>query len=170
MIFKILEKTFLIFSNILLSLPFTLLGFSKFNPSELKADWQPPGFVFGIVWPILYLLFSVINIRTLTLSKFTDSLKSLLIKQSLNEALLQTLWLAITSNYGTERKFIQYIFGGFVMIYLVAYCYLKRRPTLKLTDSTSFYLYQPYTIWISFALILNIQLIYKYYKSNKPLF
>ena len=44
------------FSIIILSLPFTYFSLTKYDQDEIKADWQPPGFVFGIVWPILYLL------------------------------------------------------------------------------------------------------------------
>ena len=170
MTFKILERIFLIFSNILLSLPFTIFGLSKFNQSEIKAYWQPPGYVFGVVWPILYCLFSVINVRTMISTNLSEGIKELIINQSLKEALLQTLWLAITSNYGTNRKFIQYILGGFVMIYLVYYCYLVRKPMLARTDPTSFYLYLPYTLWIVFASILNMQIVYKFYKLDSILF
>ena len=76
MIFDILKKIFLIFPNILLSLPITLSGFSKFDPSDIKADWQPPGYVFGIVWPILYLLFGIINIRTMNSTGLSDGIKT----------------------------------------------------------------------------------------------
>ena len=103
-------------------------------------------------------------------SNLSDGIKSLILGHSLKEALLQTLWLAITSNYGTDRKFIQYILGGFVMTYLVYYSYLVRKPLLAKVDPTSFYLYLPYTLWIVFALILNIQIIYKYFKLDKQLF
>ena len=51
------------FSGFLLSLPFTISGLSKFEINEAKADWQPPGFVFGIVWPILYYLLGVLNLK-----------------------------------------------------------------------------------------------------------
>ena len=94
----------------------------------------------------------------------------LIINQSLKEALLQTLWLVITSNYGIGKTFIQYILGSFVMLYLVYYCYLVRKPMLARTDPASFYLYLPYSFWIVFACILNFQLVYKYYKLGKPLF
>ena len=90
-------KIFLIsFSNIILSLPFTLFGLSKYDPFEIKADWQPPGYVFGIVWPILYILFGIINLRAINLS-FENIGKHIIAKDivstSLVESLLQTLWL-----------------------------------------------------------------------------
>ena len=43
-------------SPFLVSLPFTINGASKFEVSEEQALYQPPGYVFGIVWPTLYIL------------------------------------------------------------------------------------------------------------------
>ncbi len=170
MIFKILESLFLIFSNILLSLPFTIFGLSKFDPLEIKADWQPPGYVFGIVWPILYLLFSIINIRIMISKNISTELKNQIISDSLLEAILQALWVFVTIKFGESRKFIQYVIGLFVMLYLVYHCYFIRKPIFKLVDITSYYLYVPYSIWIVFALILNLQIILKYYNLGQPLF
>ena len=49
-------------SPFLVSVPFTVGGLSKFDGNEEQALWQPPGYVFGIVWPTLYvLLFMMIN-------------------------------------------------------------------------------------------------------------
>ena len=41
------------FSHFLLSLPFSLFGLTNLGKDKFKADFQPPGYVFGIVWPIL---------------------------------------------------------------------------------------------------------------------
>ena len=75
MLLKILEKFFLIFSNLLLSIPFTYLNLTKFDPSEIKANWQPPGYVFGIVWPILYFIFAIINFKTMISKTLSEKLQ-----------------------------------------------------------------------------------------------
>ena len=65
------------FSNVILSLPFTFFGLSKYQPNEIKADWQPPGYVFGIVWPILYLLFGIINLNIINNKNMNHVIKEL---------------------------------------------------------------------------------------------
>ena len=155
------------FSNYLFSIPIVYFGLTSFSKDELKADWQPPGYVFGIVWPILYILFGIINIKTFTNKTISDNVKNMLIKQSLREAIGQTLWLLVTSNFGKGRTFIQYFIGLFILGFLVNYAFTKRRPNLALYDSTSFYLYIPYTLWIMFAFILNLQIVLKFIMKGK---
>ena len=156
------QKIIISFSNLILSLPFTILGLAKFETNEVKADWQPPGYVFGIVWPILYLLFGIINFRTL--SKKKSITNSNIINQAVTESILQTLWLFVTANYGGGRNLYQNSLGLIVMIYLVYYCYFVRIPTLKSKDTLSLIMYIPYSLWIFFALILNLQIVINYLK------
>ena len=42
-------------SPFLVSTPFTLFDLNRFEETEEKALWQPPGYVFGIVWSYLYI-------------------------------------------------------------------------------------------------------------------
>ena len=150
------------FSNIFLSLPFTIFGLSKYDQSEIKADWQPPGYVFGIVWPILYVLFGIINLKAISSSNQNLSMYNIakeIVSASLVESLIQTLWLAVTSNYTGTRTFGQHFFGMIILGYLVYYCYNVRKPMLEKYDTISSYLYFPYTLWIVFAFILNLQIV-----------
>lgn len=158
---NLILKFLISFLNIILSIPFTLFGLSRFNTDEVKADWQPPGYVFGIVWPILYSIFGYINLRTFNSSNLSESNKHKIIGHSITEALLQTLWLLVSANFGSGRSLLQNLLGLIVMIILVLYCYLFRLPTLYKKDKTSFFLYLPYTAWITFALILNYQIVKK---------
>ena len=83
------------FSHFLFSLPFTLSGLSNLGKDKYKADWQPPGYVFGIVWPILYLLFGVINLKTYFLSQISNDVKTKMLNESFSESLYQTIWLLL---------------------------------------------------------------------------
>lgn len=161
MTLNLILKFLISFSNIILSLPFTLFGLSRFNTDEVKADWQPPGYVFGIVWPILYSIFGYINLRTFDSPNLSETSRNKIIEHSITEASLQTLWLLVSANFGSGRSFLQNFLGLNVMIILVLYCYLIRLPTLYKKDKTSFFLYLPYTAWITFALILNYQIVKK---------
>ena len=167
--FYYLKILIISFSNIILSLPFTIFGLSKYDPSEIKADWQPPGYVFGIVWPILYILFGIINLKAINSSKKSVEMYNIakeIVTASLFEALIQTLWLAVTSNYTGNRTFEQHFLGMIILGYLVYYCYSIRKPMLEKYDKISSYLYFPYTIWIVFAFILNLQIVKNYIKKN----
>ncbi len=152
---------FVAFINIFLSLPFTYLGLTKYDMKETKAYWQPPGYVFGIVWPILYTIFGVINLRFIYGKNIDSILRFMIIDQSIKEALIQTLWLTITSNFGNGRTLIQHSLGLIILAYLVYYSHMVRLPTFKKYDKISYYLYIPYSLWIIFAFILNSQIVYK---------
>lgn len=165
MVSSIIEKSIYSFSNFILSLPFVMFGLAGYNKNEVKADWQPPGYVFGIVWPMLYLLFGIMNLRIFELEKVDYNLRLSLINNSLHESLLQTLWLLVTSNFGGGRSFIQHFLGLIVMGFLVYFCLIVRIPRLFKNDKVSFLMYLPYTIWISFAFILNLQIVLKYLKK-----
>ena len=157
---KLFLNIFVSFINIFLSLPFTYLGLTKYDMKETKAYWQPPGYVFGIVWPVLYTIFGIINLRFIY-GENNNSIKNIVIDQSIKEALLQTLWLTVTSNFGNGRTLIQHSFGLIILTYLVYYSHMIRLPTFNKYDKISYYLYIPYSLWIIFAFILNSQIVYK---------
>ena len=94
--------------------------------------------------------------------RMTIPLKKMLINQSITEATLQTTWLLTTMKFTDKRYFLQYIIGLFIMFQLVNFAFQYRLKTLLEYDFISFLLYLPYCIWIVFAMILNIQIVYKY--------
>jgi len=159
----LLYITLISFSNFFLSLPFTYSGLSSFGPNDIKAFWQPPGYVFGITWSILYLLLGIINLKSFYLSKSNRDIGFNIILQGTVEAFLQTLWLLVTSNFGDGRSNYQYILGFLVIYKLVEYAWNYRGKFLYNKDRISFYLYFPYMLWILFAMILNLQILYKIY-------
>ena len=154
-----LVNLLLAFSNLILSLPFTIFGLSKFSSNELGNTIAPPGYVFGIVWSVLYLIFGIINLTIIYSPSISKIDKGFLLSQSLFESLLQTLWLLVTSNIFGERLLIQNILGLLVMYNLVHFAFKQRRPIFAELSKKLFYLYTPYTLWIMFAFILNLQLV-----------
>lgn len=162
MIFRFINVLLFSFSNYLFSLPIIYFGLSSYSENEMKADWQPPGYVFGIVWPILYLLFGIINLKIYYSNEISKSSKIQNLEISFQESLIQTLWLLVNGKYGNERKCIQYYLGMIVMFYLLIYAYLLRIPLLfRIPDKSILLMYIPYTLWITFASILNYQLMKK---------
>ncbi|MBI96152.1 hypothetical protein CL656_03310 [bacterium] len=158
--FEQIRIILLSFSNYLLSIPIISLGLSKYSDDEVKADWQPPGYVFAIVWPILYLLFGIINLKIYYSKKIPKTIKVDNLDMAFEESLIQTGWLIVNGKYFHKRFLIQYIVGFCIILYLLVYAYFLRIPMLYQTKNKSLvYMYIPYTLWISFAAILNYQLI-----------
>ena len=143
-------------SPLLVSLPFTLLNVNKFDVDEKQALWQPPGYVFGIVWPLLYLLLFIFNYSILS-KKTSDIVKSIAKSQILIESFLQGFWLYVF-RYNNGRNNQQYNNGLIVLFFslLVSYSRIVFSYDYKMTNILIFYL--PYVVWIHFAFILNLQL------------
>jgi len=149
------------FSHFLLSLPFTLSGLSNLGNDKYKADWQPPGYVFGIVWPILYLLFGIINLKTYYSSQISIELKSKLLNESFLESLCQAFWLLVSSNITGKKYKFQYILSFLVIIFIASYGFLVRRVSLSNVSKTLHLMYIPYLFWITFASMLSFQIFKK---------
>jgi len=144
-------------SPFLVSIFSTLNDSNKFKNNEKKALWQPPSFVFGIVWPILYSLLFYLNYTLLT-SNYKDSfLKYTIIRDILIESGLQGLWLYNFNSNDLTRNKTQYKNSLFLMALLVLFSYYRLYFIYKYFGKYV-YVYLPYFLWINFAHILNWQL------------
>ena len=101
---------------------------------------RPPAFVFGIVWTVLYLLLGYSWVM-LENYKYTDIIFGINI-------LLGVLWIY---NYSciTKKKNALYILLTMILgsLYLLLYSF-ENEPVIT-------YYILPYTVWLSFALMLN---------------
>ena len=147
------------FSNIIFSSILMSSGFVDFKNPNIKAYWQPPDYIFGIVWPILYLLFGIINMRILN-SKNDRAEKTLFVINTLVESIMLNLWVVITGSSNIPNL-IKYIIGLAILVYLNLHCQISRNEEIKNLDNLSYYMYQPYSIWIKIAFILNAQIVHK---------
>ena len=140
----------------------------QMNSNDIKAEWQPPAIVLklSIVWPILYLLLGIIGLNGFYSKKFAFDLRIKIIKNTIIEALGQGLWLIsfgkyITSNKTYNRFIWQYYMSTIIIILLVFFAWKIRIPNLKKSSKILLFIYLPYALWISFASILNVQILYK---------
>lgn len=151
-------------SPFLVSIPFSYFNLNKFNSNEPRALWQPPSYVFGIVWTTLYTLLFIMNYLILSGNSFSSSFKNTVARDTLIEATLQGLWLNnFRSQQGIGKTNDQYFISMITLfsilafaIYRIHYFFFDKPPSSKL-----FYialLYIPYFLWINLATILNIQL------------
>jgi tryptophan-rich sensory protein len=107
-----------------------------------KSSLNPPGYVFGIVWPILYILMSISAVRTF--------------EKTRNLFLLQLFFNAIWS----------WLFFAFHMpiiallnIWLLIALNIRLVINMFKIDSISGFLFVPYIVWLFFASYLNLFIV-----------
>ena len=108
----------------------------------IKSPLNPPGYVFGIVWPILYLLMSISAFRTF------NKTKNLFLIQLLFNALWSWLFFAF-----------QMPFVALLNICLLIYLNLKINLKMFYQDKLSGLLFVPYVVWLFFASYLNLFIV-----------
>ena len=107
-----------------------------------KSSLNPPGYVFGIVWPILYLLMSISAYRTF------DETKDLFLIQLLFNALWSWIFFAF-----------QMPFVALLNIWLLIYLNIKLTLKMFYKDKLSGILFIPYVLWLFFASYLNLFIV-----------
>ena len=108
----------------------------------IKSPLNPPGYVFGIVWPILYLLMSISAFRT-----FNET-KNLFLIQLLFNALWSWLFFAF-----------QMPLVALFNIWLLIYMNIKINLKMFYIDKLSGFLFTPYVLWLFFASYLNLFIV-----------
>ena len=107
-----------------------------------KSPLNPPGFVFGIVWPVLYFLMSVSAYRTFTHTR--------------NLFLFQLFFNAIWS-------WIFFAFHMPILALLIIWLLIGLNIMLSIDfyrlDKLSAILFIPYVLWLFFASYLNLFIV-----------
>ena len=109
----------------------------------IKSPFNPPSYVFGIVWPILYAIMAFVSF------KMAENISTLFILQVLANA----AWSWIFFYF--HAPLIALVDIG-VLIYLN----LKIISVVKIESPILFYMYLPYLVWLSFAAFLNASIIF----------
>ena len=109
----------------------------------IKSSLNPPGFVFGIVWPILYLLMAIVSFQA-------------------SEKIWKLFILQLTLNAAWSWIFFYFqapIIALLDIVFLLV-INLKILSQLRSLSTLLFSLYLPYLLWLFFAAFLNISIIY----------
>ena len=107
-----------------------------------KSSLNPPGYIFGIVWPILYLLMSISAFRT-----FSETRKLFLIQLFFNAI---WSWLFFEFNMPVIA-----LVNIWFLIVLNIILFIK----MIRIDALSGILLLPYVIWLIFASYLNLYIV-----------
>ena len=109
----------------------------------IKSPLNPPSYVFGIVWPILYVIMAFVSFRV------ADKIALIFIIQLIFNAAWS--WL-----------FFYFHFPEVALIDIAILIYLNQKILLIINKESRilFYLYLPYLIWLFFAAFLNASIVW----------
>ena len=140
---KYILPLLVILTSIIGSLANLYINSDTWYEELIKSPLNPPSYVFGIVWPILYAIMAFVSF------KMAEKISTLFILQLLANA----AWSWIFFYF--HAPLIALVDIG-VLIYLN----LKIISVVKIESPILFYMYLPYVIWLSFAAFLNASIIF----------
>jgi tryptophan-rich sensory protein len=139
-----------IFSPIILGLGSSAIFISRNKIPRVRSKWNPPGWVFGVVWPVLYLLLGYASY--LVWKSNTKSSGNILEKYIIHFVLLLLWWPYFV-------YFPNAIFST-ISLFLLAISAVYIGWNFYKINKTAGYCLFPYTIWLFFATFLTSQTIY----------
>ncbi|MFH1828774.1 MAG: TspO/MBR family protein [Nanoarchaeota archaeon] len=122
---------------------FTASSVSSWYTTLIKPSFNPPSWVFGPVWTILYLLMGV-SLYLVWIKKFDKNAFTFFGIQLVLNALWSILFFGLKSPL---FAFIEIVFLWIAILITIIYFYK--------INKISAYLLIPYILWVSFAAILN---------------
>ena len=140
---KYLLPILVILTSVIGSLANVYINSDDWYNSLIKSSLNPPSFVFGIVWPILYALMAIIAY------KLAHKIAPIFIMQ----LVLNAAWSWIFFYF--HAPFIALLDFGLLI-------YLNQRilMIIKKESSALYLLYLPYVLWLSFAAFLNASIVF----------
>ena len=109
----------------------------------VKSPLNPPSFVFGIVWPILYALMAFVSFKS------ADKIWKLFIPQ-----------LILNAAWSWMFFFMHAPLLALINISILIFLNQKILVILKNESKLLFWLYLPYVLWLSFAAFLNASIVF----------
>ena len=140
---KYLLPILVILTSVIGSLANVYINSDDWYSSLIKSSLNPPSFVFGIVWPILYALMAIIAY------KLAHKITPIFIMQ----LVLNAAWSWIFFYF--HAPFIALLDIGLLI-------YLNQRilMIIKKESSALYLLYLPYVLWLLFAAFLNASIVF----------
>ena len=108
----------------------------------VKSPLNPPSFVFGIVWPILYALMAFVSFKS------ADKIWKLFIPQ-----------LILNAAWSWMFFFMHAPLLALINITILIFLNQKILVILKIESKLLFWLYLPYVLWLTFAAFLNASIV-----------
>ena len=130
---------------------FTVEGIQGWYFNLNKPSFNPPNGIFGPVWTVLYILMGISLFKISDLPATKERTISIIIFGI--QLILNFLWSILFFKF----HLIGFAFIDIILLWtLILIMILKFRKL----DSLASYLQIPYLLWVSFASILNISILY----------
>ena len=113
---------------------------------QKKAPWSPPSYVFGIIWPILYLLMTISVLLVFTNKSCYPYCRP--ISYFLLQLVLNLSWTTVF--FKLQQPFLALLMI-MLIIGITAYTALQFYPYSKIAS----FLLVPYLLWLCVAFSLN---------------
>lgn len=139
---KINAITLVLITLIVGSLASSNTGTDTWYQGLIKSDLNPPGYVFGIVWPILYLFMGITAWRNI------DTIRIYFYIQLFLNAIWS--WLFFSFQLPLVALFD---------IWLLIFINIKILFIVSKQDKVGAILYAPYILWLLFASYLNVFIV-----------
>ena len=140
---KYILPLLVILTSVIGSLANVYINSDDWYANLVKSPINPPSFVFGIVWPILYAIMAFVSF------KMADKISNLFIAQ-------------LIANAAWSWMFFYFHAPVMALVDISVLIYLNQKiiKILKGESTVLFYLYLPYLIWLSFAAFLNASIVF----------
>ena len=140
---KYILPLLVILTSVIGSLANVYINSDDWYANLVKSPLNPPSFVFGIVWPILYAIMALVSF------KMANKISNLFIAQ-------------LIANAAWSWMFFYFHAPVMALVDISVLIYLNQKilKLLKGESTVLFYLYLPYLIWLSFAAFLNASSVF----------
>ena len=140
---KYILPLLVILTSVIGSLANVYINSDDWYANLVKSPINPPSFVFGIVWPILYAIMAFVSF------KMANKISNLFIAQ-------------LIANAAWSWMFFYFHAPVMALVDISVLIYLNQKiiKILKGESTVLFYLYLPYLIWLSFAAFLNASIVF----------
>ena len=139
---KINAITLVLLTLIVGSLASSNTGTDTWYQGLIKSDLNPPGYVFGIVWPILYLFMGIAAWRNIDTIKIDYYI----------QLFLNAIWSWLFFSF-------QLPLIALFDIWLLIFINIKILFIVSKQDKIGAILYAPYILWLFFASYLNVFIV-----------
>ena len=139
---KINAITLVLITLIVGSLASSNTGTDTWYQGLIKSDLNPPGYVFGIVWPILYLFMGITAWRNIDTIKIDFYI----------QLFLNAIWSWLFFSF-------QLPLIALFDIWLLIFINIKILFIVSKQDKVGAIMYAPYILWLLFASYLNVFIV-----------
>jgi tryptophan-rich sensory protein len=130
----------------------TFANVRTWYPLLHKPSWNPPSWIFGPVWTVLYVLMAVAIWRAWRASS-SDAVRSRLVIGYFGQLALNAGWSIIF--FGLKQPA-----WAFIDIIALWALLVALQIDIRRTDRLAGWLWLPYLLWVSFAAALNLAIVW----------